>query len=64
MTYSTTPALLKTVAAIATATGSTSATKTSNQTAPIATFTGAASELFAVNGAVLAGALGVAAFLA
>lgn len=63
MTYSTTPELLKTVAAVATATGMVTTTPTSSQSAPFATFTGAADGLSASKGAALAGALGIAAFL-
>lgn len=64
MTYSTTPELLKTVAAVATPTAGASTTATGTQSAPLATFTGAASGLLAAKGAALAGAVGVAAFLA
>lgn len=69
MTYSTTPELLKTVAAVATATGMANATAmvtsipTASQSAPLATFTGAANVLSTGNCAGLAGAFGLAAFL-
>lgn len=63
MTYSTTPELLKTVAAVATATGMVTTTPTSSQSAPLATFTGAANGMSAGKNAALAGALGIAAFL-
>ncbi|KAF9695880.1 hypothetical protein EKO04_005862 [Ascochyta lentis] len=63
MTYSTTPELLKTVAAVATATAGASTTPTANQSAPFATFTGAASAMLPGAGAALAGVAGVAAFL-
>lgn len=68
MTYSTTPELLKTVAALAVATASAStsgtfATATRSQSAPVAEFTGGADALMAAKGAALAGAFGFAAFL-
>ena len=69
MTYSTTPELLKTVAAVATATGMANATAmvtsilTASQSAPLATFTGAANVLSTGNCAGLAGVFGLAAFL-
>ncbi|KAJ4352734.1 hypothetical protein N0V95_004006 [Ascochyta clinopodiicola] len=63
MTYSTTPQLLKTVAAIATATSGASITPTASRSAPITTFTGAAGGLLPGTGMALAGVAGVAAFL-
>lgn len=72
MTYTTTPELLKTVAALAVPTASASAsssvsgtlgTATRSQSAPVTEFTGAANAVVAANGAALAGALGFAAFL-
>ena len=70
MTYTTTPELLKTVAAVATVTATASTltasavtTATKSPSAPIAEFTGAASGLVAGKGAALVGAVGIAAFL-
>lgn len=72
MTYSTTPELLKTVAALAiptaAATGSTFTTSAANtatasRSAPLAEFTGGAGGYMAAKGAALAGAVGVAALL-
>lgn len=68
MTYSTTPELLKTVAALATSTaaatptasaasGMTTATRSTS--APVAEFIGAANATLTAKGAVLVGAVGV-----
>lgn len=64
MTYTTTPELLKTIAAVATATSTADATMAtvSRTGAPVTTFTGAASELAPSVGAALAGAMGIVAF--
>jgi hypothetical protein len=61
MTYSTTPELLKTIAAVPTGAPTASATTTGR--APVATFTGAANGLFSGAGLALSGALGAAAVL-
>lgn len=74
MTYTTTPELLKTVAALviptatATVSGSTLSTgasksATASRSAPLSEFTGGATGLPAAKGAALAGAFGIAAFL-
>lgn len=63
MTYSATPELLKTVAAVATPIAGASTTAARSKSAPIATFTGAANAILATNGVAFAGAVGVAAFL-
>ncbi|KAJ4986665.1 hypothetical protein SVAN01_07851 [Stagonosporopsis vannaccii] len=71
MTYTTTPELLKTVAALAVPTASVSsvsasstlATATRSQPAPATEFTGGANMLMAAKGAALAGVFGFAAFL-
>lgn len=66
MTYTTTPELLKTVAAVATATATANVTMAtvSRTGMPIATFTGTASGLVPGVGAALAGVVGIAAFFA
>lgn len=70
MTYTATPELLKTVAALAvpTASGSTFTTGAANsatatRSAPFSEFTGGATGLPVAKGAALAGAFGLAAFL-
>lgn len=72
MTYSTTPELLKTVAALATPTAAatTTASAASGMTtatrstfAPVAEFTGAANAILTAKGAALVGAVGVAVML-
>ena len=64
MTYTTTPELLKTVAAVATATATANTTSvTSSRTGvPVATFTGAASGVVPGTGVALAVVVGIAAF--
>jgi hypothetical protein len=60
MTYTTTPELLKTVAAVATPTTSVNATTTGS---PMSTYTGGAMGMLPGAGMALAGAVGVAAAL-
>lgn len=60
MTFTTTPELLKTVAALATPTAGANATKTGS---PIETFTGAAGALLPGAGLALGAAVGIAAAL-
>lgn len=63
MTFTTTPELLKTIAAVVATSSSAVTTATRSQSAPVTEFTGGAGGLTAAKGAALAGAVGFAALL-